>query len=154
MIRTIRAMLIAAVLLLPALIPARVWAQVNPDYVVGTWYTEEDKATVEIYKEGDRYFGKITALKEPLRDGKPKVDKNNPKEELRTQPIIGLVFLKSFKFDGDDEWKEGTIYDAESGKEYTSKMYIEKDNKLKVKGYILGMPFLGRSQIWTRTKKS
>lgn len=130
------------------------FAQSGADIILGQWFTEEDKATVEIYKEGNKYFGKIVALKEPLRNGKPKLDEKNPKPEQRTNPIIGLRFMWNFTYDDDDEWVGGTIYDAESGKEYSCKMYYQKDKTLKVRGYILGMPFLGRSQVWTRNKKN
>jgi uncharacterized protein (DUF2147 family) len=49
------------------------------DAVLGTWVTGTGKGHVEIYKQGDRYFGKIVWLKEPNNEqGTPKVDKKNP----------------------------------------------------------------------------
>lgn len=49
--------------------------------------------------------------------------------------------LTGFKFDGDEEWKGGDIYDPESGKTYTSYMYLKDTNTLKVRGFI-GIPYL------------
>jgi uncharacterized protein (DUF2147 family) len=30
---------------------------------------------------------------------------------------------------------------------------LQKDGKLFLKGYVLGMPFLGKSTLWTRYEK-
>src|SRR5216683_476809 len=35
------------------------------DQIMGTWNTAEDKAQVEVFKQKDKYFGKIVSLKEP-----------------------------------------------------------------------------------------
>ena len=50
------------------------------DDILGKWFTENNEAKVEIYKSGDKYYGKIIWLKEPndKETGKPKKDKNNP----------------------------------------------------------------------------
>jgi len=53
------------------------------DDVVGQWYSEKNESLIEIYKTGNKFYGKIIWLKEPLRDGKPKVDDKNPDEKLR-----------------------------------------------------------------------
>jgi len=91
-------------------------------------------------------------LHEPNENGKPKVDKNNPEEKLRTQPIWGMLLLKGFKYDADkDEWSEGTIYDPQNGKTYKCYMHYSDANTLKVSGYI-GKQWmgLGRTVIWTK----
>src|SRR5688572_13775186 len=83
---------------------------------VGTWMNEEKKARFEIFKCGEKLCGKIVWLKDPNRDGKPKVDQNNPDSKLKTRPILGMVFMKDFEYDEDHKWDDGTIYDPESGK--------------------------------------
>ena len=116
---------------------------------VGVWTNQEKEARFEIYKCGDKLCGKITWLKEPNRDGKPKTDINNPDKKLQSQPLIGLVFLKGFEYDEKNKWDDGTIYDPKSGKTYSSYMQMLDKNKIEVKGYI-GVSLIGRSQIWTR----
>lgn len=65
------------------------------------------------------------------------------------KPIIGLSIIDGMKKDGDS-YAGGTILDPENGKVYKSKMkLVEGGKKLEVRGYI-GMPMLGRSQIWIR----
>ena len=46
------------------------------DAIVGVWKTGEGTAMVRMYKNGDKYQGKIVWLKEPNdpETGKPKVD--------------------------------------------------------------------------------
>lgn len=123
------------------------WAQsLSP---IGIWTNEEGKAKFEIYKCGDKLCGKIVSLKEPLRNGKPKLDENNPDKKLRTKPLIGLPFMKGFEYDGDNKWDEGTIYDPESGKTYSCYMKMVSKDKMEVKGYI-GISLIGRTQHWTR----
>jgi uncharacterized protein (DUF2147 family) len=68
----------------------------------------------------------------------------------RNNPVIGLVMLTAFKFDGDDEWIGGDIYDPESGKTYSSYMYLKDINTLKVRGYV-GISLFGRTETWTRS---
>lgn len=119
---------------------------VNADAVIGTWLTASGKAKVQIYKEGDKYNGKIVWLKIPTyEDGKPKTDKNNPDKAKQSAPLLGLNMLKNFEFD-EDEWEDGTIYDPENGKTYSCTIKY-RDGKLDLRGYI-GISLIGRTQTW------
>ena len=73
-----------------------------------------------------------------------------PCKEKRNNPVIGLVMLKNFTYDGNDERQGGDIYDPESGKAYSSYMYLKDGNTLKVRGYV-GISLLGRTETWART---
>src|SRR5881392_3393285 len=102
-------------LLLTLSIVSRSIAQLKAGDIVVIWLTGGDHpAKVQIYKSGEKYYGKIVWLQSTV-DNKPMVDLNNPDENKRNQPIIGLILLRSFQFD-DDEWDGGTIYDPENGK--------------------------------------
>ena len=121
----------------------------SADDVVGVWLTDGGKSKVEIYKKGDEYYGKIVWLKTPnYEDGTPKIDKNNPEDELKNRPILGMLLLTDFEFD-DDMWEDGEIYDPESGKTYSCEMTLEGDT-LHVRGYI-GVSWVGRTTDWTRS---
>ncbi|MFM7854272.1 MAG: DUF2147 domain-containing protein, partial [Flammeovirgaceae bacterium] len=96
------------------------YGQVESDAILGVWETGSGKARVKIDKVGDKFFGKVVWLREPLNEeGKPKVDKNNPDEKLRTTPLLGYKLLKDFSFVGEKTWEEGTIYDPENGSTYS-----------------------------------
>src|SRR5215831_9555735 len=77
----------------------------NPDGVRGTWMNDEKDVKIEIYKSGDRYFGKIVWTKNMYEsDGKTlKKDGNNSDEKLRGRTILNMVVLSGFYFD-DGEW--------------------------------------------------
>ena len=127
------------------------YPQNKTDDIIGVWLTGgKEPAKIQIYKSGDKFQGKIIWLQNPIEGGKQRVDANNPDKTKRSEPIIGLVMLKGFKFNGDDEWKGGDIYDPENGKTYSSYIYLKDKNTLKVRGYI-GISLLGRTETWTRT---
>lgn len=129
----------------------------GPDDILGAWNTEERDAKIQIYKCGIKYCGKIVWLQEPTypagsKDGipgTPMLDHNNPNPELRKTPLIGLPILFDFMFAGDNSWKNGTIYDSESGKTYSGKMTLDSPNQLKIRGFI-GISFIGGTTTWTR----
>lgn len=120
---------------------------------LGVWTNSEKKATFEIYKCGDKLCGKFLSLTVPNdpATGKPKNDIKNPEPKLRSRPLLGLVFMQGFKYDSDNKWDDGKIYDAESGKTYSCYMQMASANSMEVKGYI-GFSLIGKSQNWTRVK--
>jgi uncharacterized protein (DUF2147 family) len=119
--------------------------------VLGTWVTGTGKGHVEIYKQGDRYFGKIVWLKEPNNEqGTPKVDKKNPDPKLRSQPYSGPGEPPYFTYEGDNEWEDGKVYDPEKGKDYSCQMTLTDPNTLEVRA-TLAFPSL-RTDTWKRIK--
>jgi uncharacterized protein (DUF2147 family) len=127
------------------------FCQAKADEIVGYWQTKgKNPAKIQIYKTGDRYNGKIVWLKEATENGVPKTDKKNPDKARQSRPIIGTEILTGFRFDGDDEWEDGKIYDPESGKTYSCYISLKDKSTLKVRGYI-GVSLLGRTEYWTRT---
>jgi len=123
----------------------------NPDAILGTWLTAKKDAKIEITKHKDKFYGKSVWLKEPNENGKPKVDKENPNEKLRSRSIIGLLILKDFVHVGNNQWKDGEIYDPNNGKTYSCKMKLANSNQLDIRGYI-GISLFGRTETWTRAK--
>lgn len=118
--------------------------------VTGTWSTVDDKSHVKIEPCGDKFCGKIIWLKEPdTKDGKPKTDENNTNEALKTRPILGMELLTGFVAAGSDEWDDGTIYNPEDGKTYSSTMTLADPKKLEVKGCVL---FFCKTQVWNRVE--
>ena len=142
---------LCSLLLLYLLSLTMAWSQQASNTPLGTWMNEEKEARFEIFKCGQKLCGRITWLKEPLRNGKPKMDDQNPDPKLRGRPILGMVFLKGFEYKGDNKWDEGTIYDPKSGKTYSCYMKMIGPEKMEVKGYI-GISLIGRTQTWSRVK--
>ena len=68
------------------------------DAIIGLWEPSSGKARVKINKIGNKYFGKIVWLREPIdpKTKQPKLDKNNPNEKLRASRLRGYRLLKDF----------------------------------------------------------
>lgn len=116
--------------------------------IEGLWFNDNKEAKIQIYKAKDgKFYGKIVWLKEPLRNGRPKLDEKNSDKSLKGQPILGLVILKGFTAD-DDSYTDGTIYDPDNGKTYDCKMTFQ-GQKLSIRGYI-GISLFGRTTVWER----
>lgn len=130
----------------------------SADSIIGFWNTPDNDAQFEIYKCGSLYCGKIVKLEEPnypMTDkrmpGRPQVDRNNPDPQLRQRPLLGLPLIIGFHYEGDNSWK-GHIYNPDDGKIYNCKLSLDGENRLKVRGYI-GIPLLGKTQVWTRSRQ-
>ena len=121
--------------------------------IVGIWYNEEKSSKVQIFTEGGKFYGKVVWLRETNDKitGKPRTDDLNPDPKLRTTPLLSLMVLKSFVFDGKDEWKDGSVYDPKNGKTYSCYMKFDSPGKLKIRGYI-GISLLGRTTYWTKAQ--
>lgn len=122
------------------------------DEILGTWLNEEATGKIQLYKENGKFFGKLVWLKEPNDKvtGNPRTDVENPDEKQRSKPLIGLVNMRDFTFNGKEEWSGGTIYDPKNGKTYKCYIHMEGPNKIKVRGYI-GVSMIGRNTYWTRS---
>ena len=104
------------------------------------------------------YCGKIVWLKDPTypagsklgTPGTPKLDDKSPDVARRKDPLIGLEIIKGFQFAGGNVWKDGTIYDPDSGKTYSAKATLVSPNELDLRGFI-GVSMFGRTEKWTRT---
>lgn len=125
----------------------------NSEAVVGTWLNGTKKGHVQIYKQGGTYFGKLVHLTEPNdpATGKPKTDFRNIDASKRARPLLNMVLMYNFKYDGGNVWNDGKIYNPEDGKEYNCKMTLVNPNTLEVRGYV-GISLLGKTQTWTRIK--
>jgi uncharacterized protein (DUF2147 family) len=133
-------------------------AQGKPDKILGYYLTYDDetgaeKSQVQIYKDPNgKYYGKIVWLKEPNKNGKPKVDDKNPDVKLQSRPVMGLEMLKGFSFDkSDEEWNGGTIYNPSSGKTYDCYINFVTATDVKIRGFIgASWMGLGKTVHWTK----
>lgn len=138
-------------LLIPVFFSIPCLAQ-NGDAVLGMWQSEHGSARIRISKGGENYNGRIVWLKDGQDEsGKPKTDKNNPSEALKSKPIIGMEALSDFIYKGDGVWDGGTVYDPRTGKTYDCKLSMGPDGKLEVRAF-MGISLIGKTQTWSRVK--
>jgi uncharacterized protein (DUF2147 family) len=126
------------------LLPAQ--AQIiHADDILGKWITADNSMEVTIYKSNLFYYGKITAI-----DGE-QYDVNNPDALLRDRPLLSLVILQGVKYDREESWRNGSLYDPRDGKTYHCQISFFSSNKqkLKVRSF-LSFSMKSRIQSWTK----
>ena len=123
---------------------------INAQSIIGKWKTIDDetgkeKSIVEIFKKGDKYFGKIVDILDPAKKNKKC---NLCPDARKDKPVMGMEIIKDLEKD-DDEFEDGTILDPNNGKIYDCKIWLKDKNTLNVRGYIL---FFYRTQQWIRVQ--
>ena len=115
--------------------------------IVGKWKTVDDlsgkeRSVVEIFQQGDKYFGKIVKFfPEPGDDPDPVCEEC--RGDKKGKKIVGLQIIEDMEQNGN-KYDDGEIMDPENGKVYDCKLWLE-DGKLKVRGYV---SFFYRTQTW------
>jgi uncharacterized protein (DUF2147 family) len=120
------------------------------DAILGKWQNPTGEGRIEIYKKGNKYFGKIYWLQEPNNDqGTPKLDVKNPDPAKQSRQVKDMEILTNIVYKGKNVWSEGKNYDPKSGNTYSCKMTLKSPNSLYLRGYV-GLSLFGRSEVWTR----
>ncbi|WP_163710879.1 DUF2147 domain-containing protein [Mangrovibacterium lignilyticum] len=122
--------------------------------ITGVWWNEEKTSKIEVVEQDGKYMGKIVYfIPEKFENGEAPKDTKNPDESLRGRSLLGVQILHGLSFDADDrQWQDGQIYDPKSGKSYDCYAWFDgSTDKLYLKGYVVGIKWLGKSTEWTRT---
>ncbi|KAA1246880.1 DUF2147 domain-containing protein [Aquimarina sp. RZ0] len=97
-----------------------------PRSFIGQWQIEGG-SIIEIYKKREVFYGKILKRAQNPISNLNGLDNKNPAAKLRNRPLLGLVILDKLMFI-DGELSGGTIYNADSGKTYAVKLWIDDDD--------------------------
>lgn len=126
----------------------------DPDAIVGKWLSAQKRNQVQMYKVGDKYYGKIAWMLEPNDPvtGNLKLDPRNPDENLRSRSIMNAVLVKGLEYKGKNVWGGGEIYNPEDGKTYSCIVTLRDPNTLDLRGYMFGITLLGKTISWTRVR--
>jgi Delta7-sterol 5-desaturase len=125
----------------------------NAQTVEGKWTTYNEEtgtalSTIEIVKAGISIEGKVTEIfLEPFQGEDPVCTKCSG--ERKGKKVVNMNFLWGFKKDGS-EWSDGKILDPQNGDVYESKLWLEDNNTMKVRGYGGLMNLFYRTQTWKR----
>lgn len=118
--------------------------------IIGEWNNIDENSgeinsTITIEKKGDSYFGKITHITDPL---KRVALCEKCKGEQENKPILGMEILRNLEKKGD-RYEGGKILDPKTGSDYKCAIWIDEDNKnkLKVRGYL---GFFYTTREWVR----
>lgn len=115
---------------------------------VGKWDTYDDetgekKSLIEIYKVGDKLYGKIIKIYDQTKSDAKCTSCTGDKKD---KAIVGMIIMEDLEKD-DDEWDDGEILDPNNGKIYDCKIWLESNEVLKVRGYV-GLFY--RTQTWKK----
>jgi uncharacterized protein (DUF2147 family) len=115
--------------------------------IAGIWWTPAHDGKIEIVVDAaGTASGRLIAVA-PADAGKH--DDKNPDPALRTRPALGLPILQGFRQERDGSWSGGTVYDPESGRTYSGTLSLDRDGRLRMRGYV-GISLFGRTEILTR----
>ena len=123
------------------------WA--GPADVEGRWLSGDGEGWIRVSIVGDSLIGVIAGSTKPNLGEPPRRDDKNPDPKLRAHLLDGMTIMMGFKYDGEDKWTGGTVYDPNSGNTYKCTVTQVDRNTLKIRGYI-GISLFGRSDTWTR----
>lgn len=115
------------------------------DNIIGIWLLP-DNLEIEIFKENNKYFGKITEVY-GFKDGQEK-DIHNPDQSKRNDELIGKIIISDLQYNSETEqWINGIIYAPQKG--ITLELTILEINgkMLEAKGSKL---FFSKKIIWKR----
>lgn len=120
----------------------------NP--LTGVWKTIDDesgkvKSLVEISDKNGTISGRILKIYLQPWEGENPVCRQCPGVKKGSK-IVGMAILWGFQKNGIN-WTDGSILDPGNGKTYTSSIWLENKDTLKVRGY--WGPFF-RTQTWRR----
>ena len=124
--------------------------------VMGMWAS--DGSIFEIIEKQGEFLGIVRVLKDPIytmeenpeRAGEIKTDAENPDPALKARPVVGISMFSEYQY--KDRLWQGKIYDPETGNTYNSRMEVDGDGRLRIRGYI-GLPLFGRTAIFSPVSK-
>lgn len=121
--------------------------------IMGIWWNDKKTSKIEIKEVNGKFIGTVIYINpEKYVNGEPEKDEKNPDPNLRSRSRLGLQILSELRYvPKDNQWQNGRIYDPDNGKTYDCYAWFDSDpNTLYLKGYVVGIKWLGRSTTWTR----
>lgn len=98
---------------------------VSAQSIEGQWKTIDDesgkaRSVVEIYKKGDKFYGKVVELfLEPGEDTDPVCSECDEEDSRFMQKVRGMEIIQRMEYDSNDQrYEDGTILDPENGNVY------------------------------------
>ncbi len=127
---------------------AQAFAENDSNAFEGFYWNSDKSAIIELRLTSDSIEGfTVWGPAETQKDTK------NPDIALQKHTIIGMKFLSGFEYsDKSNKWKNGKVYDPESGKTYDAKMGLKNGgDTLEMRGYI-GVALFGRTERFDRVR--
>lgn len=125
----------------------------NQNDILGKWISTKKNVIIEVYKVSNQYKAKVLWYDDrddPSRPMRLRTDTKNPNKFLRNQLILGMDVLEGLVYNPTSHrWENGIIYDASSGKHWSSVVSFNNKKKMEVRGY-WKFEFLGQTLTFNR----
>lgn len=123
--------------------------------ILGKWISTKKNVIIEVYTVSNQFKAKVLWYNDKddvSRPMKTRTDIKNPVKDLRNQLILGMDVLEGLCYNPEKyRWEKGTIYDASSGRHWSSVVYFNDEHQMEVKGY-WKFEFLGQTLAFTKYK--
>lgn len=118
--------------------------------VTGFWKVTDEKdgvvkSIMNVYEQDGKYHARVHRL---LPTSK-RTHCEKCTESLKDKPLTGMIIINNLT-KGDNEGTDGTVLNPATGKSYSCYIQLVAPDKLKLRGYVLGMPVLGKTMYWLR----
>ena len=121
------------------LICTTVVAQNKFNTITGKWMSTDNNLIVEVYQVNNEYCAKVVWFDDTDDKTRPyttRLDERNPDINLRQRKIVGLEVMHGLVYNAStEEWDGGRIYDANKGKMWNAKAWLDKDGYLNIRGF-------------------
>ena len=118
-----------SILIIVLFISATVFAQ-QADDIIGKYHLPNG-LDVEIFKDGNRYNGKIIAL----NDYPETKDIKNSDKSKQDDSLLGKTIITNLKFDEDEkEWEKGKMYGPDKGMTVNLEVTEYNDDEITIVG--------------------
>lgn len=135
-----------------ALLTAAAFAQPAAGGQLGRWLTESGNLEVDIAPCGAALCGTVVRVLANRSMSSPGAEM----APADSRPALGMALLSGFVPSEEGQWKgelKGQIYNRENGKTYSALMTHPAADQLVIRAYV-GLPLLGKTQIWRRVSDS
>ncbi len=107
--------------------------------ITGRWMSTENNLEVEIFKTGNEFKARVIWFDDSDDKSKPldtRCDVKNPDEQLRTRKVIGMEVMRGLIYNpNNDDFENGRIYDASTGRNWNANALLMTNGQLRVRGY-------------------
>jgi hypothetical protein len=115
--------------------------------------SQDNNLEVEVFRTDNDFRAKVVWFDDSDDKNQPfttRCDSKNPDKTLRKRKILGMEVMHGLTYNiDDDEWEDGRIYDASTGKDWNAKAWLTDNGALKVRGY-WHFEFLGENMTFRR----
>lgn len=118
------------------------------DGIAGVWETEDRTAQIEIYEQGQAWYGRIVTIDE----AKLKFTGCASETPRSAAALVGRIILTGLRSRGDGRsWNGGTMTDPTNNKTYHCSAELADDRTLQVRVYRI-FPWLGDTRTWKKVQ--